>query len=142
MPWRRTAVLATRMLVAGIALGSLTCSPDVWTERVERDLAERLRGCSSDGYRAAAQPDACVVELQSAENPCTTAGRAMRAEAGSRKCGSALLLWERGPYDGQDCFFDARSGLLVGWARWTDSNQFCDLKSSRVVAGQFPSGWR
>ena len=137
MPWRRIAVLAT----LGLAMGSLTCSPDVWTERVERDLAERLRGCSP-GYQPAAQPDGCVVALQSSENPCITAGRAMRAEAGSSRCGSALLLWERGPYDGHDCFFDAQSGLLMGWSRWTDSHQFCGLKSTRIVAGQFPSGWR
>jgi hypothetical protein len=141
MPWRRIAVLATRMLVAVIGFGSLTCTPEVWTERVERDLAERLRGCGA-GYQPAAHPDACVVELQSTDNPCATAGRATRAEAGSRRCGSSLLLWERGPYDGHDCFFDTQSGLLVGWARWTDSHQFCGLKSTRVVAGQFPSGWR
>jgi len=138
MASRRIAVLAT----LGLAMGALTCSQDVWTERVERDLAQRLRGCSGAGYQPAAQPDGCVVALQSSDNPCATAGRSMRAEAGTSRCGSALLLWERGPYDGHDCFFDAQSGLLMGWARFTDSHQFCGSKSTRVVAGQFPSGWR
>jgi hypothetical protein len=132
MPWR-IAVLAILLPVA--------CSQDVWTERVERDLAERLRGCGT-GYQPAATPNACVTQLQGPDNPCATAGRAMRAEAGTSKCGNAVLLWERGPYDGHDCFFDSQSGLLMGWSRWSDSHQFCGLKATRVVAGQFPSGWR
>ena len=140
MAWRG-AVRAVLRLTLVAAAGSLTCSQDVWTERVERDLAERLRGCGT-GYRPAADPEACVANVDAVDNPCARVGKAMRAEAGNSRCGDALLVWERGPYDGHDCFFDARSGVLVGWARWTDGNQFCGFKSARVVAGQFPSGWR
>ncbi len=139
MAWRGIAVPA--VLLSTVVAAALTCSQELWTERVERDLAERLHACGA-GYHPASQPDVCVSPIDSADNPCVHAGKAMRAEAGNSRCGDALLVWERGPYDGHDCFFDASSGVLVGWARWSDGNQFCGAKSARVVAGQFPSGWR
>ena len=113
---KRMAVIGVA-LAAGLAAGGAGCS-----DRCQGSLGEVGSGCppSYDGTRESLT--------------CPSTGVPIEV----RSCGALRAVTFNGGYTLRSCFYDARSGALVGASQGSDQQEFCGQSSFGRHAGQTP----